>query len=240
MNSARDAWSVFPDTSRFVAKAQAERETVDTCRVKLGLPTLQTVREQAENERLRKLAATEICGYALTADKAAFVSSTDLQRYVAEALRRELSPAACNMLETAAVGGNTDYSRPPGGPDTDAPFSTVLPDRQTAFILNRNSYDAHVNLRAKPGRTSAVLAELANGLEVTVFDPARGTDGSVWCLVRTKDGQEGYVSSTLLSESCDPAGHALGYLEGPVRGSYRSAPASRDNYDTEINNSARK
>lgn len=121
-----------------------------------------------------------------------------------ESIETELSPAA----ETAvpeATNSPTPVpfpesqvtvlpTNPPAPSPTSIPTATPEPELQTAVVAS----GVGVYLRQDPSTTAPDIEWLLDGTQLVVLPDRQDADGYTWVLVRTSDGNEGWVATDFI------------------------------------------
>lgn len=215
LNSSRSDWATENAARWFVDNAKSGGEQIDSCRLKIGLPTLQEERQTTETQKIKRSSNLQICQAAIDPSRREFATTGDKQSAVLEALQRGLSPDNCaGMLGltpsptpvraeiVAATTGQsaTSLTNESTGRNPGLIQSRGQPGLPVSTIYNDAVKYAH--LRREADGSSEILARLPNGIEVVILGERLSDRGQSWCRVRTSNGSTGYVFSKFVTSPC--------------------------------------
>jgi Bacterial SH3 domain len=202
LNVNRSDWTSSGSFIQYVNQAKEAGEQIDSCRIKLGLRTLDQERRDAEEMRIKGLTNLMLCQEAIPGNSIGFSNDFGKQVYVAEAHRRGFSVEDCKK-----IAGRTPSEITPSSNQsvlqTPKPESNVVdPNTGLSIAVVRNPSLSYSNMRAGPGTNFSIVLRLRNGIEVTVLGSKISSKGTEWCEVSIGDGTKGFVSSDFLDVSC--------------------------------------
>lgn len=209
LTTDRRAWNVDPSQEEYVRKSKEAGETIDTCRLKMGLKSISEADEEQERSRVRALSNTQLCRSSYDSNSMNFGTSVNYKSYVLETLNRGLSVAECKRIlgisQSSQNASTTDAAEKRSDEvSINAKADSHQFDSRTglplSYVMNRSGNSS--NLRSGPGRTFPAIMRLPNNLEVVIQGSAVSESGYLWCEVSLGSGQRGFISSDLIAHSC--------------------------------------
>lgn len=209
-------WATLPEFSKSVAYAQSNGETIDTCRLKLGLNTIEMERRNREIARLNSLSNTSLCEEAYDASRGDFFTIPLKQDAVSTARSRGLTPTNCAPTPPTI---DSEYQalveQPAAAPTQPSDSHFSGPNLPTAAVVNPEV--GFANLRIKPDNKSKLLMRLPEGIEVTLLGPHLSTSGDLWCKVAIGNQTSGFIYAKFLNKPCQVSVTQLRMIEEAER-----------------------
>ncbi|MBP2548830.1 hypothetical protein J2858_001746 [Neorhizobium galegae] len=206
----RRSWSNDTSQLTFVNKSKETGETIDTCRLKLGMKSVSEADKEQELSVLRALSNAQLCRYAYDNSSMKFTEADNYKKYSLETLSRGLSIEDCKRIlgvyqpiqntgsEREAENNLGDGSGVPKAESHQLDSRSGLP---ISYVLNKSGNSS--NLRSGPGKTFPAIMRLPNNIEVVILGSSTSATGYVWCEVSLSSGKRGFLSSDLVAHSCE-------------------------------------
>lgn len=206
----RRSWSADLGPLEFVRKAQEAGETIDTCRLKIGLKSISEADREQETDLVRAMSNKQLCTYAYNTGSKNFTTLPAYKTHVMEALNRGITLADCESA--LGVAKPSTISSPPesaidenyGNRSVSKPASSEIDTRTglpVSFVMNKSGTSS--NLRSGPGKNYPAVMRLPNNLEVLVTGSALSATGYQWCEISLRNGKRGFISADLIFHSCE-------------------------------------
>lgn len=213
------SWSAEASDQPYVAEAKRRVEVVNSCRIILGLQTLEEEASKNETKTLAMLTNKQVCIEAFDERSATFRMSADKKPSVHEAVKRGLSPSSCSSLLGVVPNGTTQdmiASQPTAAepvaasmqrssaayaPQPQSPQQLQSSTLPSGAMRNPNAI-GYTNLRRQPDKNSETIAKLPNGLEVVILGLYASPSGKMWCKVGLNNGTTGFVFADFVAGNC--------------------------------------